>query len=200
MKSVRSTVILSLSLLVLGACATKSTGPLVSDLLSADYPVTYINDGAGDESVLNTLHYEDGKNKKCRDTLNRMVDLKEQAIPLLIAHLDDMSPTTAKYQQNDKLPVPFGFVCLDLLLQVTDSPAIIHDCKHEGMGACVHPPYYFMPDGSAKQAATVKEMYQPSTRQPLKSIGRRFIKRVRSSSSIRDGGSNAPDNQWHRTG
>ena len=160
MKNLLNSAILLLSLCALGACATKSTGPLVSDLLSSNYPVTYINDGAGDESVLNTLHYEDGKNKKCRDTLNRMVDLKEQAIPLLIAHLDDMSPTTARYQQNDKLPVPFGFVCLDVLLQITDSPAIIHDCAHEGMGACVHPPYYFMPDVSAKQAATVKEHWQ----------------------------------------
>ena len=85
MKSCLSAVVVSISLCALGACAAKGSRPLLSDLQSADYPVTYINDGAGDESVLNTLHYADGKNRKCYAMLTRMVDLKEEAIPLLIA-------------------------------------------------------------------------------------------------------------------
>jgi hypothetical protein len=160
MKKMLSSILLFSSLCVLHACAVTNPRPLMSELVIADYPITYINDGAGDESVLNTLHYSNGQNNKCRNTLNRMVDLKEKAIPLLIAHLDDMSPTRAKYQQNEGLAVPFGFVCLDILIQITDSPAIIHDCKHDGMGACVHSPYYYMPDVSAKHAAIVKEHWQ----------------------------------------
>lgn len=160
MKSMLSAAMLFIFLCALGACATKTPGALISDLRSADFPITYINDGAGDESVLNTLHYSDGHNKKCQETLTRVVDLKERAISLLIEHLDDMSPTKARYQQDEKLLVPFGFICLDLLIQVTDSPAIIHDCKDDGMGACVHKFYYYMPDVSAKNAAIVKERWQ----------------------------------------
>ena len=142
MKSMLSAVVLLSFLCALGACATKTPGSLISDLRSADYPITYINDGAGDESVLNTLHYSDGQNTKCRETLTRVVGLKEKAIPLLIDHLDDMSPTKARYQQDEKLSVPFGFICLDMLIQVTDSPATINDCKEDGMGGCVLEPYY----------------------------------------------------------
>jgi len=160
MKKMLSTMILLFSLCALQGCAMKNPRPLISELLIANYPMTYINDGAGDESVLNTLHYSEGRNKKCHDILTKVVDLKEKAIPLLIAHLDDMSPTKAKYQEDAGLSVPFGFVCLDILIQITDSPAIIHDCKHDGMGACVHSPYYYMPDGSARNAAMVKEHWQ----------------------------------------
>lgn len=161
MKTKRLVVtILLWTLCAFQGCAIKSTRPLVPELLSAGYPVVYINDGAGDESVLNTLHYADGQNKKCHDTLVRVVDLKEKAIPLLIAHLDDMSPTKAKYQQEEDLSVPLGFVCLDILLQLTDSPAIIHDCQEDGMGACVHSSYYFMPGASAKKAAMIKRHWQ----------------------------------------
>lgn len=160
MKKMLATMMLLSSLCALQACATRSPGALVSDLQVADYPVTYINDGAGDESVLNTLHYSDGRNKECRDLLTQVIGLKEKAISLLIGHLDDMRPTKARYQQDERLSVPFGFVCLDILLQITDSPAVIHECKEDGMGACVHSPYYFMPDASASKAAAAKGHWQ----------------------------------------
>jgi hypothetical protein len=160
MKKMLNTMVLVSTVLVLQACAMKTPQPLMSELQGADYPVTYINDGAGDESVLNTLHYSGGQNRECRKTLAKMIALREEAIPLLIEHLDDMSPTQAKYQQAEGLAVPFGFVCLDILMQITDSPATIRDCKEEGMGACIHRPYYYLPDVSAKKAALVKEKWQ----------------------------------------
>jgi len=164
MKRALSTMALVLATFALLACATKRSGPLVSELRTADYPVTYINDGAGDESVLNTAHYSGGRHKECRKALSDMIALRKDAIPLLIAHLDDRSPTTARYQQKEGLLVPFGFVCLDLLIQITDSPANIRDCAQDGMGACIQKPYYFMPDGSAKEAALVKEKWEALSR------------------------------------
>ncbi len=76
-----------------------------------------------------------------------IVNLGADAIPLLIAHLDDTRPTSAIFDTNRPKPVPVGHVCLDILTHIVQGPGIlIEDCADDGLGACIKRGYYFRPD------------------------------------------------------
>jgi hypothetical protein len=83
-----------------------------------------------------------------------IVKLGAQSIPLLIAHLDDPRPTSAKFKGNS---VPVGHVCLDILSNtVVASGILVKDCADCGLGACVNDRYYFRPDAFSRRGGRVK--------------------------------------------
>ena len=96
--------------------------------------VVYGDDGAADATVTENPPPE----------VRAIVTLRSRSIPLLIAHLDDARPTSAKFNGN---PVPVGHVCLDILTNIVSAPGIlIKDCADDGLGGCVDGRYYFRPD------------------------------------------------------
>lgn len=113
----------------------------------------YINDGAGDGSVLS--------DKPLGSVMN-ILKLGETAVPVLIRHLDDMRLTSAKYKGgaywNDPIAVPVGYICLDILSQIVRGNGVLfqqghRDCDFDGVGACIKAPYYFDPSDYTKMAA-----------------------------------------------
>jgi hypothetical protein len=70
---------------------------------------------------------------------------------MLIEHLDDMRSTSATFfsdKHKGIVQVPLGYVCLDLLTNITKAtPRIfVEPCADDGLGACVNERFYFWPD------------------------------------------------------
>lgn len=132
----------------------KEPDALVDELVSTpNFGTIYIADGAGDGTVLN---------ERPAAVVRKIVGLHEAAIPLLIRHLDDVRPTSAKYKGgehwNDPVSVPVGYLCLDILGQIVSDNKVLfvqgqRDCDYDGMGACFQPKYYFNPDDYSIQGA-----------------------------------------------
>lgn len=132
---------------------------LVDELASTpNFGTIYIADGAGDGTLLN---------ERPAEAVKKIVGLRGAAIPLLIRHLDDGRPTSAKYKGgehwNDPVSVPVGYLCLDILGQIVSDNRLLfvhgqRDCDYDGMGACFQPKYYFNPDEYSSKG----EMFVPS--------------------------------------
>ena len=111
----------------------------IDALTSAPSLVVYSEDGAADATVTENPPPE----------VRAIAHLRSRSIPLLIAHLDDARPTSAKF--NGHL-VPVGPVCLDILTNIVSAPGILKkDCADDGLGACVDGRYYFRPDAFARE-------------------------------------------------
>ncbi|MDQ3816698.1 MAG: hypothetical protein M3362_03275 [Acidobacteriota bacterium] len=111
----------------------------INALTSAASLVVYSEDGAADASVTENPPAQ----------VRAIVNLRSRPIPLLIAHLDDARPTSAKL--NGKA-LPVDYVCLDILTNIISAPGIlIKDCADGGLGACVDDRYYFRPDAFARK-------------------------------------------------
>jgi hypothetical protein len=148
-----------LALLILAACGTVSHGPI--DRLAAEQlPVSYVNDGAGDATVMNLGADSDGAVTEPPPALRDLVLAGERSVPLLIECLQDTRKTTATYGPAAVDKVPLGFVCLDVLVHVVRGPVHVEDCAYDGMGACVQEAYYFMPDATAAERARVQAAWQ----------------------------------------
>jgi hypothetical protein len=123
----------------------------IDALASAPNLPRYSADGAADVSVTS---YDMNDPKTVEHHIQAVLDivnLGQKAIPMLIAHLDDMRPTSATfYSEGYKrvVNVPVGYVCLDLLTNIVkDTPRIfVEPCTDDGLGACVHSEFYFRPD------------------------------------------------------
>jgi hypothetical protein len=115
----------------------------IDALFAAPRLVTYSHDGAADNTV--TAAGEP------IPEVRAIVNLGRRAIPLLIAHLDDTRPTSARFGR-DNLSVPVGHVCLDILTNIIRARRIlVEDCADDGLGACVRDGYYFRPDAYARR-------------------------------------------------
>lgn len=136
----------------------------IDALVSALILVTYVEDGAADASVTNV----DANSTQVRivgnpiPSVRDIVNLGRRAIPLLIAHLADTRLTKAKlcsyYPRGKKecIPVPVGYICEDILLNIVAAPKIITaECGDDGFGACVENGYYFRPDAYIKKGGKV---------------------------------------------
>ena len=122
----------------------------IDALTSAPSLVTYSEDGAADATVTENPPPE----------VRAIVELGAQSVPLLIAHLDDARPTSAKFNGS---PVPVGHVCLDILTNVISAPGIlIKDCADDGLGACIAGGYYFRPDAFARRGSGFMAGHQVS--------------------------------------
>lgn len=133
---------------------------LLSALSSVDFGTVYADDGAGDGTVTQKgLVIESGPNLKPDARVKALVDLRQSAIPLLIAHLDDRRPTRILFHGR---PTPLGHVALDILSHVVKptNRLFILDCADDGLGACFQPGYYFRPDASLSDMRTVKSNWQ----------------------------------------
>ena len=108
----------------------------------ASIEMLYVEDGAADASLVE--HPE--------PRVKAIVDLGEKALPLLIDCLVDVEPTAAiaiTYPQRVKhsTHVPLGYLCLDILMGITDGPDVyVEECADDGLGACVWNDFYFRPD------------------------------------------------------
>ena len=127
----------------------------IEALTSAPILVTYVEDGAADSSVTNVdaNSMRVGVVEEPIPSVRDMINLRERAIPTLIAHLDDARLTSAKLcsylpgGRSECAPVPVGYVCLDILMNIVRGPTIIRrECGADGFGACMEPGYYFRPD------------------------------------------------------
>ncbi len=112
---------------------------------SPNLRVDYIDDGAADMSVL-----EWSKEDTAPEARN-VVERGSKAVPFLIRHLDDRRLTSATFSVHEgrtktSTPVPLGYICLDMLTNVTKAPKIHDVCGDDGMGACVDGGFYFRPD------------------------------------------------------
>jgi hypothetical protein len=118
----------------------------IDALVSAQLPVVYHDDGAADATVMDIGANDSGVVENPIPEVSAIVDLGANAIPLLIAHLDDTRLTSATFGRN-KFQVPVGHVCLDILTYIIRGPKIlVENCSDDGLGACVRPGYYFRPD------------------------------------------------------
>jgi len=72
-----------------------------------------------------------------------------EGVPLLIAHLGDAQPTWSVCFEttDDSVPVPLGYLCLDILLAMSaaDSPVFSATGKTEGFWPTVRPEFFFEP-------------------------------------------------------
>lgn len=134
---------------------TSSNEKLIDALVVApNLNVQYIEDGAADASVL--ALYENGDVNVPRQNPKEVKDivaLREKAIPLLIEHLDDTRPTSATvlfggYLTDKPVPVPVGFVCLDILTSVIErnNKLFFVEEPSDGFGGDMKDGYYFRPD------------------------------------------------------
>jgi hypothetical protein len=113
----------------------------IDALASAPALVVYSEDGAADATVMENPSPE----------VRAIVNLGAQSVPLLIAHLDDPHPTSAKFKGN---LVPVGHVCLDILTNIVSAPGILtKGCADDGLGACIAGGYYFRPDAFAHRGS-----------------------------------------------
>ncbi|MBM3763098.1 MAG: hypothetical protein FJW36_22985 [Acidobacteria bacterium] len=110
-----------------------------------NFGMSYSEDGAADGSILRPHD----RSLLSPHTLS-LVNLRNQAIPILIDCLSDQRVSAAVFQGNNitrQIRVPIGYLCLDLLLELTTAAGIfIRDCADDGLGACVNQDYYFRPD------------------------------------------------------
>ena len=127
----------------------------IDALISAPILVTYVDDGAADSSVTNVDANSNrvGVVEAPIPSVRDIINLRQRAIPTLIAHLDDTRLTSAKLcsyfpgGRSECAPVPVGYVCLDILMSIVRAPTIIRiECGDDGFGACMEPGYYFRPD------------------------------------------------------
>ena len=132
----------------------------IDALISAPTLVTYVDDGAADSSVTNVDAHSmrvavvEEPIPSVRDIIN----LRQRAIPMLIAHLDDTRLTSAELcsyfpaGRKECAPVPVGYVCLDILRNIVRAPkVIVNECGDDGLGACIEPGYYFRPDAYVRK-------------------------------------------------
>jgi hypothetical protein len=140
---------------------------LLSALVGVDFGVVYADDGAGDGTVTDQGRvFPPGQSVDPAKCVQAIVDLRGEAIPLLINHLDDRRPTLTKF--NGK-PVPLGHIALDILSNITgsNSEVDIPDCSDDGLGACFQPGFYFRPDASLGEMKAVKVKWQKLYRKGL---------------------------------
>ena len=136
---------------------TSNRNDHVDALVVAPTLVTYVDDGAADMSVVDAGTNRNGYIVDPIPAVKNMVELGPSAIPILIAHLDDTRPTSAKFFHyvgpTEKYEsVPVGHVCLDILMNIVDAPKIItKECGDDGLGACIERGYYFRPDAYVKK-------------------------------------------------
>jgi len=133
-----------------------NTDAVIDELASTpDFGIVYIADGAGDGTVLT---------ERPSEAVKKIVMLQDAAIPVLIRHLDDMRPTSAKYKGgaywDDPIAVPVGYVCLDILSQIVRDNKVLfvqgrRDCDFDGVGACIQAPYYFDPFNYTKSGGSL---------------------------------------------
>lgn len=130
-------------------------------LASVDFGDVYSDDGAADGTITykGELLKSVGANLKPDVRVKAVVDLREAAVPLLIAHLDDMRPTQTMFKGK---PVPLGHMALDILTHVITptSRVFVKDCGQDGLGACIHKGYYFRPDAPLDEMERTKEKWQ----------------------------------------
>jgi hypothetical protein len=122
---------------------------LIDALVSAPTLVEYVNSDGGHASVVEE-HEDGGRWIRPVKEAFAIVDLGPRAIPLLIQHLTDGRLTHAQFRSNGNAPrssVPVGFICLDILIGITEDDAalFVPDCGDDGMGACVNAGFYFLP-------------------------------------------------------
>lgn len=130
----------------------------IDALVAARNLPRYSADGAADVSVTSYDMNDPRTAEHHIPAVLDIVDLKQKAIPLLIAHLDDMRPTSATFysiKYKRIVRVPLGYVCLDLLTSIVkDTPrAFVDPCTDDGLGACVHKGFYFWPDAFTRRAS-----------------------------------------------
>ena len=128
-------------------CTLAQVRAAIEQLRTVELPSpVYIEDGAADGSIVLPSGGETPPSVKT------VLTCAAVAAPQLIAYLDDVRPTKilcqterTKYKSQ---AVPLGFVCLDLLLVLSDMNSLVTvpDCDEDGLGACVSDGYYFRPD------------------------------------------------------
>jgi hypothetical protein len=109
-----------------------------------DLGTPYVDDGAGDGTVLQRA------TGAAREKVRAITGLGERSLPLLIECLADSRETRIRFTRPKgagTMLVPLGYVCLDILMQVTDAPETgYEDCADDGLGACKRNEYYVLPD------------------------------------------------------
>jgi hypothetical protein len=155
-----------LILLAILAAGPREPGEqLIFALAKMTPSVEYVTDGAADVSVMSIGQTAEGVVEHPPGELARIVSLRLRAVPLLIAHLDDKSPTNHRFAEVPDLRVPLGFVCLDILSMITEGPMVVSDCTDDGFGACVAEGYFFRPDSPRKDVLAVKRAWEKAYRE-----------------------------------
>ena len=104
--------------------------------------VRYVEDGAADASVT-----EDPT-----DPVKAIVDQGAKSLPGLIECLSsrehsEATVTTFPNNAARSAPVTLGYVCLDVLMNITKGDEVfVKECSDDGFGACVNAGFYFRPD------------------------------------------------------
>lgn len=139
---------------MLQACSTTSpVEPL------ATIEIRYVEDGAADATIT----------EEPDPRTQAIVDRGAEALPLLAGCLTSTAATRAvAVTGSGSTPVPLGYVCLDLLMAITEGDAAhVRDCADDGLGACMHEEFYFRPDvyatnpaDAARQVAAVQRAWQ----------------------------------------
>jgi hypothetical protein len=152
----------STSAQVISQISAETRSPAIEALLTANFPVTqfqhlYKEDGAADGSI--TALDKDGKLAgqpiEPDPRVATVVENGDAALPALIDCLSDVRPTQFVFE---KMQVPLGFVCLDILLAVTRPKFFaMPNCSDDGLGACIKPSYYFRPDADTGAIARVQQ-------------------------------------------
>lgn len=98
----------------------------------------------GDDGVFsNTLLEGDAVPPEVR----RILGLKQNSIPLLIAHLDDTRPTRMMYCCGDKLVLTVGDACLNMLSMIAEPTAPMFDkeclAEADNQSFCLNENYVF---------------------------------------------------------
>jgi hypothetical protein len=109
----------------------------------------YVEDAAADGSVVMIPP----DYRYARPEVVLFLKCENQAAEVLIDHLDDTRLTSARFKGGTHwgrpIPVPLGFVCLDILISLSQFGSAIRDPETEnndGLGSGVRGDYYFRPD------------------------------------------------------
>jgi len=116
----------------------------------------YVEDGACDGTVVAVPP----DYRPTPETL-AILECAQCAAPVLISHLDDARPTTARFKGgefwSEPIRAPLGYVCLDLLRAITAEGSSAFDpssVDDDSLGAGIRPSFYFRPDVFQQRGST----------------------------------------------
>jgi hypothetical protein len=110
------------------------------------------------------------KNGNSISAVRGIVQLRDKAIPLLIAHLDDTRPTTAMVATGQRsIPAPVGFLALDILTAIVQAEeSILNDCTRNVSGTCFERKYHLRADEvGTDDGERVKDAWREANRRGL---------------------------------
>lgn len=120
-------------------------------LAESNFGVEYTEGGGGDASVLYPLRNGNPYAPPSSSVIG-IVRAGAKAFPALVDCLTDGRTTSVYFDGNnitERMKVPVGYVCLDILMAIAQGPGIKTEEEADGLGGDMNTDFYFRPNDYA---------------------------------------------------